>query len=66
MRIDDLSLFFKIECLTIFENNGLFKLIAEVLLIARSQGFWVGIPHEFVCASSDSASSVPLYCCALD
>ena len=60
VRIDYFCLLFEIERFAVFQNDCLFKFVAEVLLISRCQRSRIRIPYKFISAPCLSPTLIPL------
>ena len=55
MRIDDLRLFFKVECILVVLNIGLLVSVTVILFVVREDVLWIRISHKSISTTGCSA-----------
>ena len=58
MRVDNLGLFFKIECLLMWHYLGLLDLAVEILAIVREERLGVRVSNESIGTASSSSTLI--------
>jgi len=61
VRVDDLGLFFEVECLLVVFDLCCGQLAVVVLTVVGEESLWVGVAHEPVRAASLSGPLVPCW-----